>query len=822
MSSTTVETPSIKLQFSDCSQDTGMRLCYQILESTIIKVPLPIKDEITDDSALVKNSQVTKSSTRSNLNNAVQKSNDLPTKTTLNESSSTKVNLKRKPETILEVEPVKEVTLPKVKETKEEKKDDFELLEPSVKIPRISSSTLKDIIDAKKENYEDKPKPTATVSPCTPENTLKSQPKPITDDTADDIIKYEQDIEEVDDEDDEDDDRLRISQLSEEDTRDEKSEDPSEQRLVIDSDVESTKDDRKENKLNGDVSKKSARNKRKNKKSKHSHHHKHHKHHDRKKQSTPQATILHSPDTDIMKLKLKLNNVKPADVKYHKQRRKRKKSSECYFSSSFSSSSSVSSASGMSPDAHSASRVDEDSSHSQISEFSTDLDTPTKEEPTPKIARVEELVEKYTQPANKEKLLQMRAFRPKSIAVVKPEENHKLEKHIPEKSKNDNNNNNETITMVEPKEKPKPIPTILRPPSSITVSKITAAEKQKMEKEKLLMMNGNNGDKPSLEIMLVNGPPSSTKSFTSPVSSTTDITSKSKTPPPRQIRPPPAAIPLLQYQKMKSNEQNLPKSLTITPQIQRSKSVDTIKKVKDTLSIRDAGTKRTVTVSLSGNPFENEFPGALDLSSGKASPKYSDMINVPHTLLNKKLCMNGGGMRAIPNGFSNYSPVKCMSSLTDNIRQFHRIPSPHRYPANTSPKHKVSVPPPQTSPKLITSRTMNPKTTKTSVPNLNEIKIGPISSTTETPPKPGPNQTVRHIPNPSIMLQRHQSIINNISSTNGVKEYLPIKLPNSTSIMHHRVPANGCSFSTLKKSDKCPPAIPIKGYLDVSTIMATK
>lgn len=265
---------------------------------------------------------------------------------------------------------------------------------------------------------------------------------------------------------------------------------------------------------------------------------------------------------------------------------------------------------------------------------------------------------------------------------------------------------------------------------------------------------------------------------------------------------------------MKSNEQNLPKSTSITPQIQRSKSNDAMKKVNDTLSIRD-GSKRSVTVSLSGNPFENDFTGALDLS-GK-SPKYPDMINVPQTLLNKKLCMNG--IRPMPNGTSNYSPVKCMSTLTENVRQFHKTSSSNRYPMSSSPKHKTSISSPQTSPKSIHSRPITTKS-KPNVPNLNEIKIGPVSSTTETPPKPGPNQTVRHIPNPSIMLQRHQSTVNSISSTNG-NDYLPIKLPNSTSIMNHRV-ASTCSFTTLKKNDKCPPAIPLQGYLDVSTIMATK
>lgn len=796
-----------------CSQETPMRLYYQILESKIIQVPQTVTDKMFDASVPVKNNYVTNSNSQNSLNNAVQNSNDVQIETPRGDNFSNKLNLKRKPETNAVNSNTKappRENPPDLKPKEDVKVEDYELLEPSIKIPRISNTTLKDIMDSKKDGHEDKPKPTATVSPCT-ENGLKLPLKPVvSEDVVDDYVKYEQDIEEVeDDDDDDDDDRLRISQLSEEDTQDDKTGDTSDRQLVIDtSDFENVKEP-KEEKLNGE-SKKSAKYKRKSKKSKHSHHHKHHRHHERKKQATPQATILHSPDTDIMKLKLKLSNVK-SEVKHHRQKRKRKKSSECYFSS-FSSSSSVSSASGMSPDAHGTSRVDEDSLHSHTSELSAEsLDTTSfKDEPTPKITKVAEPANKYHSPTSKEKLLQMRAFRPKNVAVVKPEENHKLEKHV-DKPKNDNNNNDKTI-VPESKEKPKPIPTLLRPPSSITVSKITAAEKQKMEKEKLLMMNGNNDDKPSLEIMLVNGPPSS-KPFTSPVSSTTDVTAKPKTPP-RQIRPPPAAIPLLQYHKMKTTEQNIPKSLTITPQIQRPKSNEGVKKVKDTLSIRDSA-KRSVTVSLSGNPFENDFTGALDLS-GK-SPRYPDMINVPQSLLNKKLCMNG--VRPMPNGMSHYSPVKCMSNLADNVRPFHKTPSPNRYPMSSSPKHKISVSSPQTSPKPM-SRPVAVKS-KPNVPKLNEIKIGPVSSTTEIPPKPGPNQTVRHIPNPSIMLQRHQPILTSISSTNGT-DYLPIKLCNPTPIMNHRVSANTCSFSTLKKNDKCPPAIPLKGYLDVSTIMATK
>ncbi|XP_065206318.1 protein suppressor 2 of zeste-like [Planococcus citri] len=833
-------------------RDSPMRLCYQILECILIKVPQTVAEKMSDESVPVKNNVVTNSSSPSNIGNAVQTTNDMVQleETTKIDNLSTKVNLKRKLEVAETItsnakDPTTDDDFKEPVKKEERAKENSELPGHGllVKVPRISNATFKDIVDFKKESHEDKPKPTATVSPCNTENGLKLPLKssPACEDFNDDYMKYEQDIEEVEDDDDEDDDRLRISQLSEEDTQDDKAEDNSDQNLVIEtSDMETaSKEDLKEQKLDDDdddVSKKSTKYKRKSKKSKHSHHHKH-RHHERKSKGTPQATILHSPDTDIMKLKLKLNNVKP-DVKYHKQKRKRKKSSECYFSSSFSSSSSVSSINGMSPDAHNTSRVDEDSLHSHTSELSTesvDIAPPKEETTTKPVASATEPADKYQSPTSQEKLLQMRAFRPRSVAVVKPEENHKLEKPVEKPTKNDNNNNDST-SVIESKEKAKPTsPVILKPPSSITVSKLTAAEIQKMEQNKLLI-----DDKPSVDIMVVNGPP---KSFVlSTVSSTTDVTSKPKTPP-RPTRPPPAAIPIEQYQKMKSNEQtpNIPKSLTIIPPIHRSKATnETFKKSKDAVSAKEV-LKRSITSSSSGNLPRTAFSGALDLSSGFKSPsvsspsppKYPVNVNVPHSMPNKKVCMNGvhpmqnvirsmqNGAYSKPNGSNMfpYPPVRSLPPCTD-VHSFHKHYNQNRPPINSSLKHKIPISSPQASPKHIPSRLPNHKPNKPNVPKLNEIKIGPMSSSIEMMPKPGPNQSVRQIPDPSVMLKRHQANVN-ISSTNGT-DFVSYKLPHS-SIMNHRNISGACSFSSMKKaSDKCPPAIPLKGYYDITTVMATK
>lgn len=783
-----------------------MRLCYQIFERIIIQVPLIIKNKSSENYISMENNFVTNSSSLSSVDTN-KSEEEQSCKSVHSELDGITKNLKRKTDTNT-----------KKWQSENTRNDKIELGEPAVKIPRISCNV--GVKEEKKEEIK-----VLEATSLVSENSLKIQIKTPSVDSglfSDDFMKYEQDIEEVDDDDDndnddDDNDRLRISQLSD---QDEKNEDTSEQ-LVIDTSDFENKEKYKEEKQED----RKTRYKRKSKKSKHHHHHKHHhhRHHERKK-APPQATILHSPDTDIMKLKVKLNNVQPDTKFYHKQsRRKRKKSPESYFSS-YSSTSSMSSVIASSPDTNSVSRTDDDSLHSHISEVSaesTEINL-LKEEPnsttkvdTPIKSTAEEPCEKYRSPTSKEKLLEMRSFRPKNIAVVKPEEKSKVNPEI--STKNDSNNNDKvSVQVIEINDKPKPVSNMLRPTSSssITVSKITAAEKMLMEQEK--KMNGCNDDRPSLEITLVTEP---SKTTVSQASSTTftDISSANKGNKilHRTMKPVP---PLVQ---LKSNEPTIPKSLTIFPQnvknLQRpvKSSIDNAKKINDVLAMKGDGTKQSVTISLSGNHFENDS-GVLDLS-GKMPSKYPLNASRGPILLNKKSSIR-------PNGIATcYAPIKRVSPPADGTHLMSHLPVANMYSANImnmryslaqSPKtHKISSSPSQSLLKnQVMGRPHTNKLNKTAnIPPLAEIRIGPVSSSSDVPHKPRPNQNVRNIPNPSNLMHRHQPVSNGVPGMN-----------TSSISMMNRLISTPCSFSNLKKNgEKCLQTLS-EGYLDYSNVMATK
>lgn len=783
-----------------------MRLCYQIFEQTRVPVPIVISNKISDDFVSVKNSNfLTNSPSHGPSSETTKSTSETSFKPAESDTSSnsTKPNLKRKTETIteeLEADPV------------DQKCDDFELLEPSIKISRITT----DRPPPKDEGDKEVAELEVSSGAVNGFKAVAGNSPPF----SEEFTNYEQDIEEVDEEDD-DEDRLRISQLSEDDTQDDKMEDTSEQLVIDTSDAENNKEQRREERHDD----KKSKYKRKSKKSKHHHHHKHHHRHHERKKAAPQATILHSPDTDIMKLKVKLNNVKP-DTKYHKQsKRKRKKSPESYLSS-YSSSSSVSSISAPSPDAISVSRADEDSLHSQISDVSVESveTSSSKEEPTStfkteKPAAVKpaecELEDKLRSPTNKEKLLQMRNFRPKSIAIVRPEEHDKRVVEITTKIES----NDKPPSRIVEHERPKAVSAeVLRPTSSssVTVSKVTAL---KMEQDKL-QMNGSKEDPPALEIIpVVNNNSKAASSVTSAVFADSPISSKPSKLAPKSIRPIPPVIPWAHYQKMisteyklpKSTEYKLPKSLSIhvttkSPSSMKP-SMDT-KKPKDTMISKVDGMKQNVTLFQSENLYEND--SALDLSAGK-----------PVNVLNKKTVVNGMRSNGLPN---NYSPLHSMSSQANAVRPFQKTPpemytnkmNNTRYPSAPSPRHhkipsstQISASKSQSS---MRSNAMKQNASKAvTIPQLNEIKIGPSSSGTQ--PKPRLNQNVRSIPDLSLLLQRQQA---QAAANLGM-------MPNPTSMMHSRFMATPCSFNMKKNSDMCPPALPInKGYLDRTTIMATK
>ncbi|KAK7571854.1 hypothetical protein V9T40_014326 [Parthenolecanium corni] len=867
-----------------------MRLCYQIFERKVIQVPLVVEKEISDAYAPPKNDFVTDSSS-SSLNNSSESSkmeDKQPLTSTLDSPSK---NLKRKCDSLSEIE-----------SSCSGNKDFMRGLE--LKIPRISVDVLPRSDESKGE--------VKMLDSCTSlysESSLKAPIKTPSNDSgtySDDCVKYEEDIEEVDDDDD-DEDRLRISQLSDEEMPlDEKIEvAPVKEQLIVDTSTgDKDKPDEELQKERED--KKAAKYRRKNKKSKHHHHRRHHhRHHDRKKLA-PQATILHSPDTDIMKLKVKLNTMVPTtDTKHHKQsRRKRRRSPEPYFSSS-SPSSRASSVTASSPDhVNSVSRIDEDSLHSHISEMSTesvDTTTSSKEDP-PKVSEVapspssapaqspptkveipNELPQEQSSLGTKEKLLQMRAFRPKNIAVVKPEESEKNISPVdPVKMtaglKNDSNNNKHDTVPKQIIDKPSST-AILRPAtsSSITVSKITAAEKILMEQEK--RMNVANEERPSLEITLVSEPAKSSGA-SSPSTTYSDSVSttavKAKPIVPRTMKPLPA---LVQLPAAKSAT----KSVSIFPcskQVQQQRSdkpslnTDAVKKVNETLPIvKSDGMKQSVTISLSGNHFGNDLlPGALDLSGKQCGGKIIDkaamsknaaaiaaaQVNLMQQHAKKAYVQPYGAASSQPQLAStslSYNPVTNMASLAESRRLAQTLASKEAavqfqymfgsggglpFAVMQSPKHfshanhRIYAPSPHTSPNaqvinLPLSATSNSmKTGKVSgMPALNEIKIGPVSSTGEATPqhKPGPNQNIRNIPNPSRLLRRQQPVgsvgpmmagtVNstaNKCTTNGGVPLINCRLPSTLN-----------SFTNHKKNgEKVLQTVVPKGYLDHPSIKATK
>lgn len=874
-------------------QEKPMRLCYQIFERTVIQVPLVVENKISDAYTPPKNNFVTDSSTSSSsLNNSSESSkieDEQPLTSTL---SSPSKNLKRKCDSLSET----------MELSGSANKDFIRGLE--LKIPRISV----DVLPARPDEPKGELKASDSCTSLCSESGLKAPIKTPSNDSgtySDDYVKYEEDIEEVDDDDDDDEDRLRISQLSDEEMPlDEKVETaPVKQELVVDTSTVD-KDDADEDLAKEQEDKKAAKYRRKNKKSKHHHHRRHHhRHHDRKK--PPQATILHSPDTDIMKLKVKLNTIVPsADSKHHKQsRRKRRRSPEAYFSSS--PSSRASSVTASSPDhGNSISRADEDSLHSHISEISTesvDTTTSSKEElpkvsevvplptPTPAPAQSppvraqipEEPAKEQSSPGTKEKLLQMRAFRPKSIAVVKPEESDKKIVPVdPAKMmaalKNDDNNNKHEKVPTQIVDKPVSTP-ILRPASSssITVSKITAAEKMLMEKEK--RMNVANEERPSLEITLVSEPTRSSGA-SSPSTTYSDsvstTTAKVKHTVPRIMKPLPA---LVQLPATKSAT----KSVSIFPcgkhiqqrSVKSSANTDVAKKVNETMPIiKTDGMKQSVTISLSGNHFGNDLiPGALDLSGKQCTGKIIDkttmsknaaamaaaQVNIMQQHAKKAYIQPYGAASPqpqLPPTSLPYNPVTSMASLAESRRLAQTLASKEAaaqfqymfgsggglpFPVMQSPKHshtnhRMYTSSPRTSPNAqvitlpLSAANSSLKMGKVSgMPALNEIKIGPVSSTAEATPqhKPGPNQNIRNIPNPSRLLRRQQPVGSvgpmAVGALNGAANKCTSNV--GMSIVNNRLASIPCSFTNHKKNgEKCLQTVLPKGYLDHSSIMATK
>lgn len=565
-----------------------------------------------------------------------------------------------------------------------------------------------------------------------------------------DYSKYEQDIEEIIEDDDDDDiGRLRISSnMSEDEVNNDET---TSQMFVIDEAIEEVPEEEKCEKVIKEKHWKSeGRNKRKSKKAKHHHHHKR-----RLSQSPPpSATIVHSPDRDIMKLKVKLNTLpgyRHKDDKHHRHIK--------HYNGSASSASSIVSSPGRS------SYKEDDSVLSELSCDSVALPKKSREEMTLPAekqqvgdVRKSQMSRSSTQAAvesprcaeilAKEPLQQVRAVRSKPKPVVEQQSN------------------------AEPSHK-----MIIMPPSSITVSIITAEEKLKMEKDKTLMLTGNHdyeNKRPSLEIVRVNGPPTTPPiTVEAPKSSPKPKEQHEEQPPaparPKTKKPVPAVIPI----------KSAKPSITIIPQ-SRSPSNGNGTKHEDI--------KTSVTISLENGSHNDS---ALDLS-GKSSRKDLGPAQYASVKSNNNNHGNGnnnnnnkgvsssngvGGGQYEPPGMRN---LMTLSDTAVHIRNMMSTPSPSSVKEHQQhePKKRYGNHHLHNNNNLGGNGSCSPKRLNGNVPlripvphtsgsfakasvatSLNKpAKVSSVSSSraSDTKPKHGPpNQAVRHIPNPSVLLFRH-------------------------------------------------------------------
>ena len=345
------------------------------------------------------------------------------------------------------------------------------------------------------------------------------------------------------------------------------------------------------------------------KKSKKGKHHHHHRHHDRKRcDSPPAATIVHSPEQDLMKLKVKLTAIKTCNnmVKGY------------------------SVVEGGIDDK----KEIKENGHSAKSEKheKPEKPKPPKEEEPPKKLEVasynnnnNNIINNHNHnnnnefnrrvELNKEKMLQMRSIR----------------KSIPKQ--------NGTV-KVEP---------LKMPPSSITVSKITAAEKRQMEQQKMLMnrsnTNGLDPKRPSLEIMLVNAPRKAEVVEAKPEVK-------------KVIRPTPPSIPL----------SRLPKGVlgkVLPPSLRSIKPIS-----EEALDLSGKSSRKSPEMVESPTlkiPILTKPPLVGYSSARPCKPNQTvRQIPNPSALLYRQHCLNG---RALPPPVVPLSSLRQMESMTKNIEK---------------------------------------------------------------------------------------------------------------------------------------------------------
>ncbi|CAB0004826.1 unnamed protein product, partial [Nesidiocoris tenuis] len=375
------------------------------------------------------------------------------------------------------------------------------------------------------------------------ESALKQQPMDEGDDEEEEPNYMDDIIQEDDYDEDEDEDRLRKT--------------PSESDMVIEEKEEEAMDVQAESELPSDPmpdfksnryskSEEKRKEKKKNKKAKHHHH----RHHDRKRESPPIATILHSPDSDL-KLKFKLTNTnskpkytildnseakKDFNYSFSKQQDKcnekespkelkirlkedekvevPKKAPSPVLNNNYNS---LNNNNNNNNNTHQLKNIQPDQAKSvtmetgskeksvplKISRTKVFHHTSAPKAPSPSVNTPKVPSPKVSSPVASSAPQMSKLGSQQSPAQVNPKVMNYLQKSSPSPKQQIPVNKQNGASSI--KQEP-----IKMPPSSITVSKITAAEKAQMEQQKILMQRNNSmgldSKRPSLEIMLVNAP----------------------------------------------------------------------------------------------------------------------------------------------------------------------------------------------------------------------------------------------------------------------------------------------------------------------------
>lgn len=356
------------------------------------------------------------------------------------------------------------------------------------------------------------------------------------------------------------------------------------------------------------------------KKSKKGKHHHHHRHHDRKRcDSPPAATIVHSPENDIMKLKVKLTAIKNCnnmvkgysvveggiDDKKESKENGHSTKTERHLEKQEKVKVQKEEEPPKKPEVVTYNNNNNNTNNNNNHNNNNNNNSPPNNHD---FGRRLEL--------NKEKLLQMRNIR-KSV----PKQNGTLK--------------------VEP---------LKMPPSSITVSKITAAEKRQMEQQKLLMnRNNSNGldpKRPSLEIMLVNAPRKA---------EVPEVKPEVK----KVMRPTPPSIPLSRLPKGVLPKSSPPPLRAVKPAHEEALDLSGKSSRKSPDIVPEPP---TLKIPMLGKPPMIGYGSARPCKPNQSVRQ----IPNPSALLYRQHCLNG---RALPPPVVPLSSLRQMESMTKKIEK---------------------------------------------------------------------------------------------------------------------------------------------------------